>query len=197
MSGRSEGSVLASARPLPGRSRLDFIEAWDMTVASEVGQRVHLVIGRLASSNPTPGEVIDAVAELWRERPVGGSTSASARLRCATAVSVYVQRCRPASPWALDGVEVALPDAVADLVWVHPETRMVVIDEVKSTTADLADPRIADQLDRLVRSGRSKWRGRFGGVRLVPLGSPGRIQVFDRLGTEVVVVPTPEGMEVR
>ena len=65
----------------------------EMDVDTEIGRRVHRVVGKLTGTNPTPLQVLDVVHDLWRQDPLGGSTSASARLRCATAASVYFQRC--------------------------------------------------------------------------------------------------------
>lgn len=165
---------------------------------TEVGRRVHVIVGRLAGTGPTPRQVLDEVHDLWRERPYGGTTLASARLRCSTAVSVYFQRCHPDKRWKLTGVEVALDGAVADLVWTNTRTGKVIIDELKTGIADPnSNGALTEQLKRLSVGGRHRFDGSFSGVRLVPIMAPGRIQVYDVRNSNLAVVRTPAGMAVR
>lgn len=155
----------------------------------EVGRRVHRVIGALAGEQDvTPATIVATVAEMWRADPVGGTVASSARVRCSSSVAVYFDRFRPAPQWRLDGVEVRLDAAVADLVWRGPRSR-VLIDEVKSGATDVAAN--ADQLERLAAGGRARWPGRFVGVRLVPLGAPTRSAVVTLRRGRLVPVPNP------
>ena len=169
---------------------------WEERVRREVGRRVHKVIGELVE-RPYPigsAEILDAVRGMWRDDPIGGSVASSARLRCSTAVAVYLSRFSPVG-WQLDGVEVALGGAVADLVWVRDDER--VIDEVKTGAMSITNPRVADQLFRLAVGGQDRWE-RFLCVRLVPLGSPARsVTVVADVSGRLETVPAPVGMEVR
>lgn len=176
----------------------DTAKEWEMTVATEIGRRVHQVIGALADEDDvSPHRILETVRSLWAGSPVGGTTASSARLRCATAVSVYFQHCRPQSPWALDGVEVRVDGAIADLVWAHPEDGWVVVDELKSTITGPDSPDTADQLGRLAQGGIGRWGDQFLGVRLVPLGAPARTSVFNNVEGALAEVPAPEGFEFR
>jgi transposase InsO family protein len=153
-------------------------------VNAEVGIRIHHVIGVLsAGETPTPLQVVAATRTLWKQQPLGGSTAASARMRCSTAVSVYFQRFSPdPHRWSLVGVEERLDGAVADLVWKDRQDRYV-IDELKS--GNPARPEsgtdLADQLERLAAGGRSAYGHRFVGVRHVPLAAPAYAATYDLL----------------
>lgn len=173
-------------------------DLWEDEVNAAVGSRVHRVVADLAAT----GEPVDsaaalaAVRRLWAADPIGGSIASSARLRCSTAVAVYFARFEPArAQWKLDGAEVRVGSAIADLVW-RSERHGVVIDELKSGVADLRDPDIADQLLRLAEGGAAAFES-FRGVRLVPLGSPARSVFVTAENGELVSCAAPDGMEIR
>jgi hypothetical protein len=186
------GSVYNSPRETP-ESR-----EWEDRVNREVGRRVHRVVAELAASpeSASPQQVLDVVRAMWLADPVGGSVASSARLRCSTASSLYLHRFMP-TDWVLAGVEVRVGRAIADLVW-EDASGLVVIDEVKSGAASVDDPAVADQLARLAAGGRRRWDAEFAGVRLAPLGSPGRA-VFVTVDDADRLVPVgfPTGMEPR
>ena len=100
-------------------------------MGTEVGRRIHLVIEQLAGTNPGTAEVLAVVHEMWRLNPCSEGDAASSRLRCATAVAVYFQRCAPGSQWLVVGTEISVGRGVADLVWQDDRGRLV-IDELKS-----------------------------------------------------------------
>lgn len=156
----------------------------------EIGRRVHRVIGTLATDEEvSAARIVEAVGEMWRSEPVGGTVAASARVRCSSSVAVYFDRFRPQG-WRLEGVEVRLEGAVADLVWRGPGSQ-VLIDEVKSGVANLGDAATTNQLRRLCSGGSARWGRRFAGVRLVPLGSPARSAVVRLRRGGLVEVESP------
>lgn len=166
---------------------------------AQVGVRVHRVIGSLVDGPiPSPLEVVAATRQWWTHDPCGGTTAASARLRCATCVSVYFQRCVPdRKMWASTGVEVRAGRAVADLVWTHTDGR-VVFDELKSGAPDPeTDAELADQLMRLVEGGTELYGDKFAGVRLVPLEAPAKTRMFTTRAGALVPVRTTAGMRAR
>lgn len=161
----------------------------------DTGQRIHRIIGALATGAPTRDDLFAQADALWRAEPATtGVQQRSVWLRCVTASAVYFARCRPSGDWHLTGVEVDLGGAIADLVW--SASGAVVIDEIKSGSATIASPAIADQVRRLAIGGRARFGRRFVGVRLVPLAAPARLCTYDVVDCELVAVVSPPGMEV-
>lgn len=164
---------------------------------TEVGNRIHLIVGALAETRPSTTAVLEAVNTTWRTHPLGGTTASSARLRCATAVSIYFARCRPTDEWKLTGVEVPLREAIADLVWVD-HAGGVMIDELKSGKPDPTTGATRDQLERLAVGGRRRYGNCFRGVRFVPLSAPAGMRVFDvNRRRQLIEVVFPDGSELR
>ena len=164
---------------------------------SKAGQRVHeLIAAALASgADGQPFDVVAATAASFRERPFGVGARYALKLRCSSAVGVYLQRCRPVG-WSMVGTEVPLGPAVADVVWTNSDG-VLVVDEVKTGAASPSDPRVADQLMRLADGAGERFGDRFAGVRLVPLPRPTSTAFLHRLDGQLVEAAPPVGMEVR
>jgi hypothetical protein len=152
---------------------------WEQRIDSEAGSRVHDLVGMALASGVDP---FVAARELFRVSPIGGSLATSVRLRCASAASVYVRRCRPEG-WELVGVEERLEAAIADLVFANGNR--IFIDELKSGLASPDSARVQNQVQRLAAGGRTRWGRNFVGVRTVPLAAPARTWFVDAAGRPV------------
>lgn len=175
------------------------IQCWEDAMHREVGHRIHRVIQRLVSDGADACDVRAAVHDLWKLDPCGGTTAASARLRCVTAVSVYMQRLVPSSDWSLVGCEVPGPDCRVDIVWQHTRSNTVVFDEIKTGGVDVQrDAQLRDQLTRLAQFGQAAHGEAFGGVRLAPVAAPAlcvmwRLDSNGQLASDVLL----DGLGVR
>ena len=143
-----------------------------------MGRAAHQVIGALAAEgNRTPSinDVFRAVAANQAARDSRTVYRSSARQRLAAAAGVYFAFFAPPAEWEFVGAEIRAVEAVFDLVW-RDEKRRIWIDEIKSGLSVTSTDRRAleEQLERIRCSGRRKYRGRFGGIRVLLLAAPAR-----------------------
>lgn len=141
----------------------------------QAGELVHEIVGEMLAEGirePSPEQVFGRVARHPATRRAAVYRQA-ARLRLATAVSLYCRFFMPDASWSFEGAEVAGRSCRFDLVWSLPDGR-IVADEIKSGLVDgrRAWAELEDQVERLRKAGLAKFGARFVGVRVVLLSAP-------------------------
>jgi len=164
---------------------------------SRVGTAIHSLIGELAVASclSQPPDLWDAAWEgAGRLIPTAefGRRARAARISVASAACVYVARFLPPRDWTLLGTEVGVGKRHrVDLAWRTPAGE-VVYDEVKDTFVLIIPRGDSDhrrQARRYAALGEAT-EPRFGGVRLLYLGSPTRsllVHAYD----EAWLIETP------
>lgn len=137
-----------------------------------VGERSHRIARGLAGVcdgvKPVSPSVLLAYArDVLREHPARGRPRETF-VECVTAAGVYLNRFRPVG-WSL--VDEFDDRRTFDLVYRHPDSGGVVIDELKLGGSGI-DVTVRAQVDRYVESGRRQWGDRFCGVRVCLLHVP-------------------------
>ena len=103
--------------------------------------------------------------------------------RLSQALSVYMRFFVPGAGWTLLGCEVVLGDHVADVAWRDP-SGLVILDELKAERSKATYPSAARrQVEALAKAGRERYGDEFGGVRYLPLRTPGLAQWLGSDGT--------------
>lgn len=151
----------------------------DDWVATDSGVLTHALLATLTASGSKPAfsELLAAASDLaatanppgsdryWRTRRRALRTAIS------LSASMYVREAWLPEPWAIEAVERSLGAARADLVWRHPDGR-VIVDEVKTgqTIGDDAE----DQLDRLWAGAHAEYGSDLVALRLVAVRAMSR-----------------------
>lgn len=139
-----------------------------------IGQRVHALIAAhlRAGIVPESRQVWVATSRVFAQSPI--PQNHGARQRAACGVGVYFSMFFR-STWEFIGAEVSLGAGRVDLLW-RTAADLVVIDEVKMAGASdhIDDASTVAQIQRYSDAGLAEFGDRFAGVRLLPLGAPGR-----------------------
>lgn len=103
--------------------------------------------------------------------------------RLTQALSTYMRFFVPGADWTLLGCEVRIGDRIADVAWRDPSGR-VILDELKAERSRGTYPSAARrQVEALAEAGRERYADAFGGVRYLPLRTPGLAQWLGGDGT--------------
>jgi hypothetical protein len=161
-------SVAAVAAPTHGpRRRVD---------DRQVGREAHQLIQRLLDEDnrsPSNQEILAAAAAVGKGLPP--TTRAHLRARCAVAAAGYFDRFVLDQPWQVEGAEICLGASRLDLLWRHPDGRLLA-DELK--TGRLLQPLwqrdALEQAARHASGGERRWGAQFLGVRLLWTQAPER-----------------------
>lgn len=126
---------------------------WKTPGPAQVGQLAHRVIADLLLIDAAPhqldwAQVLATVDERMRR---DGYRDRAARQTITGAALAYLA-VAPRPPWRFVGAEVSRPGVRFDLVWLHPGTGAVMIDEVKTGHGGVALPATRVQVERYLRA---------------------------------------------
>jgi hypothetical protein len=95
-------------------------------------------------------------------------------------VRSYLDDFRPPAPWRLEAAERRLPDGRTDLLFGHPDTGLVLVDEIKTARGreGVVEPEDGEQIERYLSQLAAEFGPRLLGVRLVQLGPPALAHCF-------------------
>lgn len=160
-----------------------------------VGATVHAVVAILApvAGTFTAAGLIEVTVGLSRGLCAPGRYHRRNSMHVAGFAAEYLRgAARPRSPWVCTGSEEQTEGGVVDLVWQHPMTGMVFVDELKTTQTPrrVLDTAWITQVNRYAEAGAVLWGGLFAGVRLIPLGSMHLACVISADGRREPLVPT-------
>lgn len=160
----------------------------------QMGALAHVLIAdmlRRGLKNPTAREIVTAVgahplsveATVYRQ---------AARQRLASAAAIYF-RYFVRTDWEFIGSEVAGDRCRYDLVWQDADG-IVFVDELKSGRGDAREHVDAakEQIARELANGSTHWE-RFGGVRLLWLGAPGKSRLHLPDGSQSLIAKAVQG----
>lgn len=126
---------------------------WKTPSQAQVGQLAHRVIADLLRANidrqrPDWEQVLVSVDERMRR---DGYRDRAARQTITAAALAYLS-VAPPPPWAFVRAEVTLPGVRFDLLWTHPDTGALMVDEIKTGHGGIASPPTRRQVNRYLHA---------------------------------------------
>lgn len=145
------------------------------TALSEVGQRVHTLVGSFAADDlrrPGPAQVLTETGKLLRAQPLTCARRAG-RQRVACLTASYFTWFVPPDGWTFLGAERPADGGRVDLAWQSADGAVLFDEVTLGTHVDaLLDSETSAQVERYLRAGAEEFGDRFTGVRLLGLASP-------------------------
>lgn len=128
-------------------------QVWKAAGPAQIGQLAHRAVADLMRANRQAqtlswSDVLGAVDDRMR---LDGYRDRAARQSIAAAVMGYLT-VAPLAPWVFVRAEVPLPGVRLDLLWWHPPTSSVMVDEVKTGQSGVQLATTRDQVERYLRA---------------------------------------------
>jgi hypothetical protein len=169
------------------------LQAGDVYNGRAMGAASHRAIAALLERSivsPTRRDMLAVTAAMVAGLPSIPYARAAQR-RLVADVSLYFHYYPPGRGWSLEGVEVAVPGALVDLLWATPSG--LVADEVKTGRFRSHSEReaLARQVDAIRRGCSKRFGEGFAGVREVLLLAPALACFNAADGTRQPLVEVP------
>lgn len=164
----------------------------------DVGLVTHATVAILAPALPilNRDELAERVMDVAGGLLSGGNHNRRRVLMLTAAghAATYLRRFAPNEPWELLGCEFDTGSGVTDLAWRHVGTNVVFFDELKTHNRPQSRiaSRVMTQVKKQSMGGQEQFGSRFGGVRLIPLGSLHLTSLVRHDRKRLLLAPTPD-----